>query len=461
MTIRIDYTNMMATAIRGGISPDQWDDAVAQFPTVRRGVAALRERGALGFLDLTDGGTVLPEIRTFADGVGQAFSDVVLLGIGGSALGPIALRSALRSIRWNELDDERREYYPRLHVVENVDPSTLTALLDRLELGRTLVLVTSKSGGTAETMAQYLIMRGRFETELGEKATRHFLFITDPTKGALRRIAESDGIAGLAIPPNVGGRFSVMSAVGLLPAALIGIDVEALLAGAAEMKARCDAEALEENPAGVFAAVHWIADTLLGLHTNVFMPYSDPLRDTALWFVQLWAESLGKIRPDGTSVGPTPLAALGATDQHSQVQLFMEGPRDKTVAFVHVASPASDIEIPSLHGDIPELAYLGGKSLADLLDAERRATAAALAQRGRPNLTVTLDSLDAHHVGGLMMLLEVATVFAGEWYGVNALDQPGVELGKRFTYALMGRPDAEAARREWDEIVTPAIRNVV
>jgi glucose-6-phosphate isomerase len=191
------------------------------------------------------------------------------------------------------------------------------------------------------------------------------------------------------------------------------------------------------------------------------MPYADPLRDFAFWFVQLWAESLGKIRPDGTSVGPTPLAALGATDQHSQVQLFMEGPRDKTVAFVHVASAASDIEIPSLHADIPELAYLGGKSLDSLLEAERRATAAALAQRGRPNLTITLDALDAHHLGEMIMLLEIATVFAGEWYGVDAMNQPGVELGKRFTYALMGRPDAEAARREWDAIVTPSKRNVV
>jgi glucose-6-phosphate isomerase len=461
MTIRIDFTNMMATAVKGGISPDQWADAAAQFGTIRRGVAARRERGDLGFLDLTDADAMRTEIRTFAEGVGQAFSDVVLLGIGGSALGPIALRSALRSSRWNEMDDEAREYFPRLHVVENVDPSTLGPLLDRLELGRTLFLVISKSGGTAETMAQYLVARGRLETELGERATGHFVFITDPEKGALRRISEQDGIAALAIPANVGGRFSVLSAVGLLPAALIGIDIDALLAGASEMKIRCDAESLEENPAGVFAALHWIADTSLGLRTQVLMPYADALRELAFWFVQLWAESLGKIRPDGTSVGPTPLAALGATDQHSQVQLFMEGPRDKTVAFVHVAEPATDLEIPALHADVPELAYLGGKTLGALLDAERRATAAALAHRGRPNLTITLDAMDARHLGGLLMLLEVATIFAGEWYGVDPLDQPGVELGKRFTYALMGRPDAAAARAEWDAIAVPAKRNVV
>jgi glucose-6-phosphate isomerase len=337
-------------------------------------------------------------------------------------------------------------------VVENVDPTTIAPLLDRLELGRTLFLVISKSGGTAETMAQYLIVRGRLQTELGEGAGRHFVFITDPAKGALRRISQEEGIAALEIPPNVGGRYSVLSAVGLLPAALIGIDVGELLAGASDMKARCEARNLEQNPAAVFAALQYMADTQLGLRIHVLMPYSDPLRQLAMWFVQLWAESLGKTPEGGVPSGPTPLAALGVTDQHSQVQLFMEGTLDKTISFVSIAEPAMDLEIPPLHPDIPELAYLGGKRLADLLDAERRATAAALAQRGRPNLTITLDTLDAHHLGALLMMLEIATVHAGAWYGVNPLNQPGVELGKKFTYALMGRADADAARREWEAI---------
>jgi glucose-6-phosphate isomerase len=185
------------------------------------------------------------------------------------------------------------------------------------------------------------------------------------------------------------------------------------------------------------------------------MPYSDALRDMADWFVQLWAESLGKVGRDGEGVGPTPLAALGATDQHSQVQLFMEGPANKTVTFVAVAGPALDVTIPSLHGDVPELAYLGGHTLFELLDIERRATAGALARRGRPNMTLTLDAVDAWHLGGLFMLLELATVYAGELYGVNPLDQPGVELGKQFTYAMLGRADAGAARAEWERLPRP------
>jgi glucose-6-phosphate isomerase len=187
------------------------------------------------------------------------------------------------------------------------------------------------------------------------------------------------------------------------------------------------------------------------------MPYSDPLRDVAAWFVQLWAESLGKERAGSPplGVGPTPVAALGATDQHSQVQLFMEGPQDKTVSFVAVRELSTDVAIPPLHSDVAELGYLGGHRLGELLDIERRATAGALARRGRPNLTIELDRVDAWHFGGLLMLFEIATIYAGTLYGVNPLDQPGVELGKQFTYAMLGRADAEAARREWNLLPRP------
>ena len=461
MGLRLDYTNMIADYVPGGIpvgTLEAADDAFARALAVfdeRRG------RGELGFLDLPAARERTQQITQFAEGAGQAFSDIVVLGIGGSALGPIALRSALRSIRWNELGDETRDYFPRLHVLENVDPTTMAELLGRIELGRTLFLVVSKSGGTAETMAQYLIVRGRLIAALGDNFRRHLVFVTDPEKGALRRIAREESIATLEIPTNVGGRFSVFSAVGLLPAALIGVDIEALMAGAGEMAERCAARELRRNPAGAFATLQWLADTQHGLSDHVVMPYSDHLRDLSDWFVQLWAESLGKTRPDGTSVGPTPIPALGATDQHSQVQLFMEGPLDKTVTFIAVGERNTDIEIPKLHPDVPELAYLGGHSLGELLDVERRATAGALARNGRPNMTITLDTLDAHHVGSVLMMLAIATVIAGALYEVNPLDQPGVELGKRYTYAMLGRPDAREAKREWDALPKPDPRWMV
>jgi glucose-6-phosphate isomerase len=300
-------------------------------------------------------------------------------------------------------------------------------------------------------MSQYLIVRERVMAATLD-AREHFVFVTDPKQGALRPLATREAIPALDIPPNVGGRFSVLTPVGTLPAALIGIDVAALIDGARDMRERCAERDARRNPAAVFALLQWLADTRAGKHVNVLMPYSDPLRDMALWFVQLWAESLGKIRPDGAHVGATPLAALGATDQHSQVQLFMEGPADKTIAFVAVKEHGTDLTIPKLHGDVSELAYLGGHSLAELISIEQRATAGALARRGRPNLTITLDRVDAWHVGGLMMLLEIATAYAGELYGIDAFDQPGVELGKQFAYAMLGRPGADAAKREWDQL---------
>ena len=461
MAIRLDYTNMLAENVPGGVPLAALESAGEAFSRAMAVFDERRGRGELGFLDLPADHQSTQQIRQFAEGAGQAFSDIVVLGIGGSALGPIALRSALRSTRWNELGDEARDYFPRLHVLENVDPVTIAELLGRIELGRTLLLVVSKSGGTAETMAQYLVFRGRLIESLGDDFRRHLVFVTDPEKGSLRRIAREESIPALDIPSNVGGRFSVLSAVGLLPAALIGIDIDALMAGAGEMAERCATRELRRNPAAMYAVLQWLADTQHALRNHVVMPYSDNLRDVGDWFVQLWAESLGKTRSDGTSVGPTPIPALGATDQHSQVQLFMEGPLDKTVTFIAVGARATDIKIPKLHPGVPELAYLGGHSLGELLDIERQATAGALARRGRPNMTITLETLDAWHVGSLLMMLAIATVIAGALYDVNPLDQPGVELGKRYTYAMLGRPDARDARQEWDALPKPDPRSIL
>ena len=461
MALRLDYTNMLAENVPGGIPRAALESAGDAFTRAMAVFDERRGRGELGFLDLPSAADSTQQIRQFADGAGQAFSDIVVLGIGGSALGPIALRSALRSTRWNELGDEARDYFPRLHVLENVDPVTIAELLGRIELGQTLFLVVSKSGGTAETMAQYLVVRGRLIEALGDKFRRHLVFVTDPEKGALRRIAREESIPALDIPSNVGGRFSVLSAVGLLPAALIGIDIQALMAGAADMAERCGARELRRNPAAMYAVLQWLADTQHGLGTHVIMPYSDNLRDVGDWFVQLWAESLGKTKPDGTTVGPTPIPALGATDQHSQVQLFMEGPLDKTVTFIAVGTRAVDVPIAKLHPDIPELAYLGGHTLGELLDVERQATAGALARRGRPNMTMTCEKLDAWHVGSMLMMLAIATVIAGALYDVNPLDQPGVELGKRYTYGMLGRPDARDARKEWDALPKPDPKSAV
>jgi glucose-6-phosphate isomerase len=453
--IHIDYTNMLAPTVTGGVPQADWAGADQLFAGAHAEFVRRRSAGELGFLDLPGDTALHKQSTDFAARTRGKFDDVVVLGIGGSALGPVALRTALRKPYWNMLDAGERDMRPRLHVLDNLDPTTISALLAQVRLERTLFVVTSKSGGTAETMAQYLVVRDALEQD--RLAVRdHIVFVTDPKKGALRPVANAENIPALDIPANVGGRFSVLCPVGVLPAALVGIDTTKLLAGAGELGQLCTGPELRKNPAAVFATLQYLADVKAGKHIHVLMPYSDALRDCAAWFVQLWAESLGKVRTsDKKSVGPTPLASLGATDQHSQVQLFMEGSADKTITLISAPSRDRDVTIPKLHQDIPELAYLGGHALGEVLDVERRATAGALARRGRPNMTIELGAVDAWHVGALMMLLEAATIYAGALYGVNPLDQPGVELGKNFTYAIMGRPGSDEAKREWESLPKP------
>jgi glucose-6-phosphate isomerase len=446
--ITLEYDRLMKNGLDGshGISSERLDELKDRFGAIQSEVRRRRAAGEYGFYGLVDQAATVHEIKTFAEGLGQAHDHVLVLGIGGSALGTKALLNALRPPAWNELDDEGRDFFPRLTVLDNVDPISVSAALRRIDPRRVLVNVISKSGGTAETMAQYLVVRGWLEEALGAAAYRHLVFTTDPTRGSLRELARREGIATLDVPPAIGGRFSVLSPVGLLPAALVGIDIEALLEGARQAIERAESADLLQNPAALYAALHWVADRDLGAPINVLMPYSDRLREFGEWYRQLWAESLGK-REDRQGktvhVGPTPLVAIGATDQHSQVQLFMEGPFDKVITFVAVERMEEQVPIPERADLPPDLAYLPGHSLGELLRAEFEATATALAQSGRMSCTLRFPDLSARTLGEAIMFFQLATGFAGAWYGIDPFNQPGVELGKRLTYAAMGRPGYE------------------
>jgi glucose-6-phosphate isomerase len=450
--ITLAYGRMLQETLGGthGLPRGRLAELGRRFAAVQAEVRRRRAEGEYGFYRLVDQGETVREIKTFAEGLGQAHDHVLVLGIGGSALGTRALLTALRRPGWNEWDDEGREFFPRLTVLDNVDPTTINAALRRIDPRRVLVNVISKSGGTAETMAQYLVVRAWLEEALGSAAHRHLVFTTDPTRGALREIASRDGVAAVSVPPDVGGRYSVLSPVGLLPAALVGIDIDALLAGARRAVERAEADDLLANPAALYAALHWAADADLGARIHVLMPYTDRLREFAEWYRQLWAESLGKrVTRAGAEVhvGPTPVAAVGATDQHSQVQLFMEGPFDKVITFAVVDDLGEDVRIPPMGEDVPgsaplpdDLSYLAGHTLGELLRAEYEATATALARMGRMSCTLRLPDLSATTFGELTMFYQIATGYAGEWYGIDPFDQPGVELGKKLTYAAMGRP---------------------
>jgi glucose-6-phosphate isomerase len=454
--IKLRYGRVFREALdqQHGLPRGRLTELASRFGAVQAEVRQRRSAGEYGFYRLVEQGPTVRAIKTFAEGLGQAHDHVLVLGIGGSALGTKALLTALRRPAWNEWDDEGRDFFPRLTVLENVDPTSVSAALQRIDQRRVLVNVISKSGGTAETMAQYLVVRAWLEEALGAAAYRHLVFTTDPARGALRELAQRERIATLDVPPEVGGRFSVLSPVGLLPAALVGIDIDGLLEGARRALERSESDDLLQNPAALYAALHWAADTELGARIHVLMPYTDRLREFAEWYRQLWAESLGK-RVDRSGrtvhVGPTPVAAVGATDQHSQVQLFMEGPLDKLITFITVEDLGVDVKIPrpdSSQALPSDLDYLPGHTLGELLRAEYEATATALAQMGRMNCTLHFPDLTASTIGEAIMFFQLATGYAGAWYGIDPFDQPGVELGKRLTYAAMGRPGYEPEFRQ-------------
>jgi glucose-6-phosphate isomerase len=333
--------------------------------------------------------------------------------------------------------------------------------LRRLNPERTLVNVVSKSGGTVETLAGYLITREWLESHLGEEEARNRLvFTTDPETGFLHDIAGKEGITTFPIPTNVGGRFSVLSAVGLLPASFAGIDTGTLLKGARTMREHCTKVDPTQNPAAITAGIHFLMDTALGRHNTVFWVYADALRSTADWFAQLWGESLGKTK-GRKRIGPTPIPAVGATDQHSQLQLYMDGPDNKGIWFVEVGKFGEEGSIPSLHPDAPETAYLGGLSLESLLHAERRATALALGQAGKPNGTIHLRDCSAECLGALLFFLQMQTAITGELYEIDPYDQPGVEAGKIFTYGLMNREGFDAQKGQLEEAEDQHIPHVI
>jgi glucose-6-phosphate isomerase len=381
--------------------------------------------------------------------LGRGHESMVVLGIGGSALGNIALQSALNPATWNMLPSGTRKG-PRLFVVDNVDPAYFGGILELCDsqpggLGKTLFNVISKSGETAETAAQFMVIRERLSKALGTDSSKNIIAVTDPAKGTMRQICEREGVTTLPVPDGVGGRFSVLSPVGLFSAAMCGIDIESLLGGAADMDKACSKPELLKNPAAILAFLLVELGTTKGKTNHVLMPYANALYLLADWYRQLWAESLGKEKDrQGNTVyaGFTPIKALGTTDQHSQVQLYREGPNDKVIGLVEVQKFERDVQIPRGLG-VESIQYLEGKKMSELLNAEKRATEYALVESQRPNYTITFPQIDAYHVGQFINLWQIATAYAGLLLSIDAYDQPAVELGKQATFGLMGRPGYE------------------
>lgn len=384
-------------------------------------------------------------VKEYASLVKDRFENILILGIGGSALGGLAVTEALLKPYWNLLTPEQRNNFPRIFFLDNIDPDQIIGLLKILDLKKTLVNVITKSGSTAETMSQYMIIKDLMEKELGDDYRKNIIATTDKKTGILRQLADQEGYKTFVVPDDVGGRFSVFSAVGLLPFALVGIDIDEIINGIKDMDLSLKNTDIKENIAAQNALIHYLMDTKKGKNLSVMMPYSSRLKYVSDWYVQLWAESLGKeVNKEGERVncGPTPIKALGATDQHSQIQLYNEGPNDKLINFIRIEEFDNTLEIPKIF-EYTGIGYLGGNTINTLLNAEADATKVALVDYERPNITITLPKINGYYIAQLLYMLEVQTAITGELYNIDTFNQPGVEQAKNYTYALMGRAGYE------------------
>ena len=447
--LSVNFTNCLADSIglEHGLTEPELYGMETRLKDAHESVFRQANAGKLGFVDLPNNSEEAKKIMSWARKTRSSFDTLVVLGIGGSALGNIAVQNALRSPYWNLLDNKTRKGWLRLFVFDNVDPRWAADLAAVLDLKKTVFNIISKSGTTAESLAAYFIFRKAVENKVGkQKAARHFVVTTDAQKGYLRELATRENMQSFVVPGNVGGRFSVLTPVGLVPAALTGVDIIELLAGAKAMRARCQGGSLTSNPAAAFAAVQYLYYQK-GVKMSVLMPYSQNLYSVVDWYRQLWAESLGKkVDRNGRAVhiGPTPIKALGVTDQHSQAQLYMEGPFDKVISFISVEDFGKKAVIPKVDKEH----YLGCRTLNELLKAEEQGTRSALTKAQRPNLTLTIEDISEMTVGELFFFFEMATAYMGELLNINAFDQPGVELAKVYTHALMGRAGYETQRAE-------------
>ncbi len=445
MSLSFNFTNLFKNElIKSGLNSDLtvYQELINK---AHQSILKQKEEDILGFYSLPEKNT--ERINKYISSIDQDFDNIVVLGIGGSALGNKALYSALRI---------EKSLNKKLFVADNVDPSLVYDILSQIELRRTLFNVVTKSGTTAETMSVFLIILQILKEAFPNDYKKHIVVTTDKEKGFLRQIINKEGYYDFEVPDNVGGRFSVLTDVGLLSSAFVGIDIDELLAGAATMRDLCATPDIKQNPAYLMGLTHYLY-MKEGKNISVMMPYANSLYDMADWYRQLWAESLGKkynLNNEEVFVGQTPVKALGTTDQHSQVQLYREGPNDKVTTFLTVDNFKHDYNIPLIYPDRDEVNYLGGQNLSKLLNTERLATEIALSKSDRPNCNITFPKINEKNLGEFIMLYEIMTVFTGALLEIDPLDQPGVEEGKIATYALMGKKGYDKEREEIEKILS-------
>lgn len=463
LRLKLDFNNMMSTSVADGFTEKDFARNATQIARAHESVREGRGKGMMGWTELPyNQDDVVADILETAAAVRKNYEYFVVLGIGGSALGPIAAFQAICHLHYNDLPKRKRKG-PKFYVEDNVDPERMAALLDVIEPEKTMFNVITKSGSTSETMTQYLVIYDLLTNKLGLQAKDHIIATTSQATGNLIKIAGKEGYKTFYIPDGVGGRFSELCPVGLLPAAVCGIDIKGLLAGARAMDEWCATGSIKKNPALMAATLQWMAMEK-GKNIGVMMPYADGLKYIADWYCQLWAESLGKNKNlDGSACnkGQTPVKSLGVTDQHSQVQLYAEGPFDKVITFIGVESYRTTVDIPQGCEEFPNVNFLCGHTMNELIQAERKATEYAITKAGKLNHTIMLPVLNEFTLGELLMFFMLKTAYAGALLGIDTFNQPGVEEGKNATYALLGRPGYDEKRAELANAPQKALKYII
>ena len=429
----------LARAVDGvRVTPEEMMSGEAALSSAADALDALHDSGKVGFLNLAWEDWQIPRCNEVAADLAAHGSTMLLLGIGGSALGARAIVAGLPdSIRGDR----------SLEILDTIDPAGVTRCLASLDPADTVVVAVSKSGSTVETVALLRLCIEWLSDAVGDNWTQRVAVITDPETGPLRQLAQARGLQSLPVPNDVGGRFSVLTAVGMLPASFLGLDTNAFWTGALAQRDAVHERSLENNSAWQFAWAHhrWREH----LSSSVWLTYCDQLLELGFWFRQLLGESLGKVGTQGERLGWTPLVARGPADQHSMLQLWRDGPRNELFTILHVDAAKEGPVIPGLRGaeSKPGL-WLKGHTLGELSSAARRGTTASLVDSAAPVMELSLDRLDEAALGALFVLLESSVALMGILNGVDPFDQPAVEDAKRYAAGLLGRQDcaADAAR---------------
>ncbi len=455
LKLRLDYNNMMSSSIgKEGLSEKDFRNIESEIAKAYTVVEAGKGIGMMGWATLpSTQKDVVRDIIATAKEIRKNYEYFVVLGIGGSALGPIAAFQALCHLHYNDLPKRKRRG-PKFYVEDNVDPERMRSLFDVIEPEKTMFNVITKSGSTSETMSQYLIIKSMLDEKLGkEEANKRIIATTSKDAGNLIKIAKEEGYKTFYIPNGVGGRFSELCPVGLLPAAVVGIDIEGMLQGAQYMLDISESDNIKKNMPLMAGVLQYLA-IKKGKNISVMMPYADGLKYISDWYAQLWGESLGKnLDLDGKpcNVGQTPVKALGVTDQHSQVQLYAEGPFDKVITFIGVDKYRTEVKISDGCENFKDVNFLCGHTMNELIQAERMATEFAITKARKMNHTIMLPELNAFTFGELLMFFMLKTSYTGALLRIDTFNQPGVEEGKKATYALLGIPGFEDKKAELDK----------